>query len=63
MWTRENRRLYDRKGLRYPSDLSDSEWTLIGPLIPRQRKQTPALRAIFRALGKATQIVATKVFT
>ena len=28
MWTRENRSLYDRKGLRYPSDLSDPEWAL-----------------------------------
>ena len=34
MWTRENRGLYDRKGLRYPSDLSDPEWALIEPFIP-----------------------------
>lgn len=34
MWTRENRSLYERKGLRYPSDLSDPEWALIAPLIP-----------------------------
>ena len=34
MWTRENRGLYERKGLRYPSDLSDAEWALIAPLIP-----------------------------
>ncbi len=26
MWTRENRGLYERKGLRYPSDLRDAEW-------------------------------------
>ncbi len=36
MWTRENRGLYDRKGLRYPSDLSDPEWALIEPFIPPQ---------------------------
>ena len=38
MWTRENRSLYDRKGLRYPSDLTDPEWALIGPLIPPAKR-------------------------
>ncbi len=30
MWTRENRGLYERKGLRYPSDLRDEEWAYPG---------------------------------
>jgi transposase len=34
MWTTENRARYDRSRLRYPSDLADEEWALIGPLIP-----------------------------
>jgi len=34
MWTKENRGRYDRSKLRYPSDLTDEEWALIGPLIP-----------------------------
>ena len=34
MWMRENRGLYERKGVRYPSDLRDAEWALIAPLIP-----------------------------
>ena len=34
MWTRENRDLYERKGVRYPSDLTDDEWALVAPLIP-----------------------------
>ncbi len=63
MWTRENRRLYDRKGLRYPSDLSDSEWTLIGPLIPpakrggrkREVDVREVLNAIFYVLGTGCQ--------
>jgi transposase len=38
MWTRENRSLYERKGLRYPSDLSDPEWALIAPLIPPAKR-------------------------
>ena len=35
MWTTENRARYERKGLRYPSDLTDAEWDLVKPLIPR----------------------------
>src|SRR5271165_6292816 len=33
MWTNENRGRYDRSKLRYPSDLTDAEWALVGPLI------------------------------
>ena len=35
MWTTENRSRYDRSELRYPSDLTDDEWSLVEPLIPR----------------------------
>ena len=38
MWTRENRGLYERKGVRYPSDLMDQEWALIEPLIPPAKR-------------------------
>jgi transposase len=34
MWTPENRPRYDRDKLRYPSDLTDEEWSHIEPLIP-----------------------------
>src|ERR1700730_7072039 len=34
MWTAENRRAYERSGLRYPSDLMDAEWALVEPRIP-----------------------------
>jgi transposase len=34
MWTDENRARYGRSKLRYPSDLTDREWSLIEPLIP-----------------------------
>jgi transposase len=34
MWTNENCARYDRSKLRYPSDLTDREWSLIEPLIP-----------------------------
>ena len=38
MWTAENRRHYERTGLRYPSDLTDAEWALAAPLIPPARR-------------------------
>ena len=50
MWTNENRARYDRRGLRYPSDLTEEEWTLIGPLIPPAKrggnKRTVDVRAV-----------------
>ena len=51
MWTEENRKLYDRKGLRYPSDMTDEEWLLIEALIPPgKRARTVNLREVFNAI-------------
>ena len=38
MWTVKNRGRYDRGKLRYPSDLTDSEWELAEPLIPPSKR-------------------------
>ena len=38
MWTTENRSRYDRNRLRYPSDLTDEEWSLVEPLIPPAKR-------------------------
>jgi len=38
MWTNENRGRYDRRHLRYPSDLTDEEWARIEPLIPPAKR-------------------------
>jgi transposase len=38
VWTAENRGQYDRSKLRYPSDLTDDEWAVIAPLIPRAKR-------------------------
>ena len=38
MWTPEHRRAAERRGLRYPSDLTDAEWALIEPMIPPARR-------------------------
>lgn len=54
MWTDKNRARYDRSRLRYPSDVTDEEWTLIAPLIPPAKrggnKRTVNLRAIVNGL-------------
>ena len=34
VWTSENRCRYDRRHLRYESDLTEAEWSEVGPLIP-----------------------------
>ena len=33
-WTRANRARYDRRGQRYPSDLTNEEWAVLEPLLP-----------------------------
>src|SRR5436853_2491749 len=63
MWNREHRRAADRHGLRYPSDLSDSEWALIEPAIPpakrggrrREVNVREVLNAIFYVLSTGCQ--------
>lgn len=63
MWTSENRGSYERKGLRYPSDLTDEEWGLVEPLVPpakrggRRRKVNvrEVLNAIFYVLSTGCQ--------
>jgi transposase len=54
MWTPENRHHYDRSNLRYPSDLTDAEWSLISGLIPRAKrggnKRTVDVREVVNGL-------------
>ena len=54
MWTIENRPLYKRDPLGYPSDLTDAEWELVRPLIPPARrggnKRTVDLRKVVNGL-------------
>ena len=54
MWTKKNRARYDRSKLRYPSDLTDDEWQLVGPLIPPGKrgggKRTVIMREVVNGL-------------
>ena len=38
MWTSENRQRYERRAMRYPSDLKDEEFALVEPLIPPAKR-------------------------
>ena len=54
MWTDITRRQHNRAGLRYPSDLRDTEWALIEPLFPPARRggrpRTTDLREVLNAI-------------
>jgi transposase len=54
MWTNENRSLYDRSKLRYPSDLTDAEWAFVEPAIPPAKsgggKRTIDMREVVNGL-------------
>ncbi len=53
-WNRTTREQYKREAVRYESDLTDAEWGLIEPLIPRQgrlgRPRERDLREVFNAV-------------
>src|SRR5215216_5955954 len=63
MWKPEHRKAADRRGLRYPSDLTDKEWALVAPLIrpakrggrPRSVNVREVLNAIFYVLWTGCQ--------
>jgi transposase len=62
-WMVEHRRAADRRGLRYPSDLTDAEWALVAPLIrpakrggrPRRVDVREVLNAVFHVLSTGCQ--------
>ena len=54
MWTPTTRRQHSRAGLRYGSDVTDAEWRLIEPFLPRQagrgRKRAWLMREVVNAI-------------
>src|SRR6476660_5214264 len=63
MWTSRSRCRYERKGLRYPTDLTDAEWALVAPHIraakrggrPRTTNMREVTNAILYVLGTRCQ--------
>jgi len=54
MWTEITRPQYDRSTLRYASDVTDEEWSVIAPLLPARKKlgrpRTVVMREIVNAI-------------
>jgi putative transposase len=54
VWKPENRSRYDRRGERYPSDLKNEEWSVLGPMLPTPkgtgRPRTYQLREIMNGI-------------
>ncbi len=63
MWTAENRARHERRGLRYPTDLTDAEWELVAPHIrppkrggrPRTADMREVMNAVLYLLGTGCQ--------
>ena len=59
MWTHENRGFYERKGVRYPSDLTDQECALIPPAKhggrPRQVDEREVMNGVLYVLETGCQ--------
>lgn len=58
-WTEITRPEYDRRGMRYGSDVTDDEWALIGPFMPKRSKTGRPRRTKMRAVWDAIQYIAT----
>ena len=53
-WTGIARREHSQEGLRYPSDMTDTEWALVAPFIPPARRggrrRTTDMREVVNAM-------------
>ena len=60
MWKPEHRVAAERRGLRYPSDLTDAEWALVKPLIPpAKRGGRPRMIDVREVLNGIFYVLAT----
>jgi transposase len=57
MWIAENRKHYDRRGLRYPSDQTDAEWALAKLFIAIGKFAAPKWEARLRCVLEAVLYV------
>jgi len=57
-WTETTRRHHDRRSLRYASDCTDREWSLIKPFMPTRSKVGRPRRTRMRAVWDAIQYIA-----
>ena len=57
-WTEITRPDYDRRGLRYASDVTDAEWALIQHFMPKRAKTGRPRRTCMRSVWNAIQYIA-----
>jgi transposase len=57
MWTEEARSAHAPREGRYPSDLTDAEWALVGPMIPAPRQGGRPRETDMRAVMNAVRYV------
>ena len=60
-WTKTARSEHDRRGLRYASDCTDAEWTIIAPLLARTTKVGRPRLHRARDLWNAVLVACTRV--
>jgi transposase len=53
MWTEITRAKYGRIGRRYASDVTDGEWALLEPLLPKTKPLGRPRRSLMREVGNA----------
>jgi transposase len=58
MWTDEARALHEPREERYPSDLTDAEWAIIGPMIPPAKRGGRPRNTDMREVMNAVRYVA-----
>ena len=66
MWTEQHRKIYRRVERRYPSDMTDSEWARLEPLIPpakpggrpRETNMREAINAFFAPVARGVIFLA-----
>ena len=60
MWTAETRSQYDRKGLGYPSDVTDAEWELVRPfLVSSKHGSSPSPERVRAILNGVLDVLST----
>jgi transposase len=57
MWTQEARSAHAPREGRYPSDLTDAEWAIVGPMIPAPRQGGRPRETDMRAVMNAVRYV------
>ena len=57
MWTTENRARYNRDAQRYPSDLTDEEWSQLAPLIPPAKRGGRKRKVLVRQVANGIMYV------